>query len=115
MRDKSDRLGRALEFCQPQEAKELEAHYFGGTVELDEYGFLKIEGYLFRTRAEAQAEILGRLQRKRIFTTFVLGEFRGELRFSNRQRWRGFPVEIEQYPGSQKKRKRRVGTATGRP
>lgn len=103
MGNELDRLSRAVAFCQPQKTMKLKARFFGGTVDLDEYGFLKIEGYLFDTRRAAQGEILGRLKRSQRHLTLTLGEFAGEIEFSNKQKWRGFPVEITNYAGFKKK------------
>jgi len=94
---KPDRLGRALIFCKPGEerAKLAEHSYFAGTIKQDEYGFLKIEGYLYESRKEAQGEIIGRLKRAQAHYSLILGEFKGEIEFSNKNRWRGIPIEIK--------------------
>lgn len=99
------RLDRALAFCtREKEQVEFSRHsYFAGSVSEDEYGAMRIEGHLFHSRKEAQAEIMGRLKRAHRYMTLVSGEFAGEVAFSNRQRWKGFPVEITRYAGSKKK------------
>jgi len=103
----SDRLKRTLEHC-----REIEKAYqgieggqwFAGEVGKDEYGFLKVEGYLFPTKTEAQFEIMGRLKRSQVYRSFVLGKFTGKTVFTNRQRWRGVPLEVSRfYPREDKK------------
>jgi len=56
---KPDRLARALDYCEEQRKhydEFDESFQFAGVVEEDDFG-LRIEGYLFPTRAEAQIEI----------------------------------------------------------
>jgi len=97
---KSNRLDRALAYCKTREKTPLASDrlYFAGSVDHDEHGFLKIEGYLFNTKQEAQFEIIGRLKRAQRHMTLVFGEFHGEIEFSNAQRWKGIPIEIKRYP-----------------
>jgi len=97
---KSDRLDRAMAYCWTREKTSpgSSEHYFAGSIDHDEHGFLKIEGYLFNTKQEAQFEIIGRLKRAQRYMTLVFGEFRGEIEFSNKQRWKGIPIEIKRYP-----------------
>jgi len=78
---KPNRLDRALTYCKTREKTPLASGqlYFAGTVDHDEHGFLKIEGYLFNTKREAQFEIMGRLKRAQRHMTLVFGEFHGEI------------------------------------
>jgi len=93
---KLDRLGRALVFCKPEDGKLAlpKRLYFAGKIEKDQFGSLRIEGGLFPTRKKAQTEITGRLKRGQRYFSLVLGEFKGEIEFTNKNRWRGTPVEF---------------------